>query len=162
MSTRVFALLWIFFLAAGCTVRYSKGLDDRVESSAEEMVALSRRFSLDSTGFEIFFVQVVDTESPAALLKTLGEINGCKRLKNAEVDYKNVSMFFFNLPTVVVSADCESGALVRRAPRRETPTAQVPEAPPLILPQPKPEPQAPAPIPLPPGQQTPGQIPGQP
>jgi hypothetical protein len=163
MSTRVFALLWICILAAGCTIRYSKGLDDRVESATdEETVVVSRRFYLDSSGFEIFFVQLVDTENPAALLKTLGEINGCKRLKNAEVDYRNISMFFFNLPTVVVSADCESGALVQRAPRREVPTAQVPKAPPVIIPEPKPEVQAPAPIPLPPGQETPGKIPGQP
>jgi len=116
-------LVSIPFLS-GCTLRYSKELSDWVpESSA----ANHRRVTIDSSGLEVFFVQVVDVESAASLLKTLGEVDNCKSLRNVEVDYQSYVLVVVDLPQILVSADCESKATTLKAPKRKLPTAAMPE-----------------------------------
>jgi hypothetical protein len=115
---------------SGCTLRYSKQMDDYVpvKKGGDEGGEFRRRVALDSNGIEVLFVQVRDVDDPVDLLKTLGKINDCRSLKNVEIDYRNFVMILVNLPRVIVSADCESKVIVKKAPKRILPSAQAPES----------------------------------
>ena len=120
---------------SSCTLRYSKQMDDYVpvKKEKDEVSEMRRRVALDSNGIEVLFVQVRDVDDPVDLLTTLGKINDCKSLKNVEVDYRNFVMILVNLPQVIVSADCESKVIIKKAPKRTVPSAQAPE--PLLEPK---------------------------
>lgn len=83
--------------AAGCTVRYSKSLDN-------SSPVTGRRVSASSSGLEIFGIQVNDVASAAELSQQISA--RCKQLRNVETDYRSTVILFVAFPKLTVSADC--------------------------------------------------------
>jgi hypothetical protein len=153
-------------LLASCTWRYSR-----------ELVAVGpnvgARMTVRSTGFELAFINIVEPDTTSELIDELRTEGHCTALHNIEIDYRNFIFFFFNLPRVTVSANCEAPPPAPEPPEF-TPTPKLaPSAPPTpppaapatpsapSAPPPAPEPSAPltppspAPAPAPPTEPSP-------
>ena len=95
------SLLVLLLVSTGCTIRHSRIIDNGAMKSA------GQRISADSTGLEIFNIEVNDTKSADQLLNELRATNNCKNLKNIEVDYRTTLILFVGIPKLTASADCE-------------------------------------------------------
>ena len=92
------AVAGLLVAAAGCSVRYSRTLDNASLGGA-------RRVMASSTGLEIIGIEVDDTDTAANLLKQVSA--RCNSVKNVEVDYRATVILIVSIPKLTVSADCE-------------------------------------------------------
>ncbi len=88
----------VMLFSVGCTMRYSRTLDNVAPSSG-------RRVSASSTGLEILQIEINDTASADKLAKQAG--GACKALKNVETDYRSMGILIVGIPKLTVSADCD-------------------------------------------------------
>jgi len=88
----------IMLAATGCTIRFSKAVDNVAPG------ARGTRVSAESTGLQVFQIEVNDTEPAENLIRRIS--SGCRELRNVVVDYRTMFILFVDIPKLTVSADC--------------------------------------------------------